>query len=174
MSFPFVSFENIHFPILGISEVTSTTTPPPPLRNMITTVSRNMTTSMPYTCTPGWSEFMSIDTPSVLHTWEGQGLGDIEPLSELRKYYNFCANPSGIQCRVRDTRVSYIMSPDFDTECSLEKGFVCLNSVQGPIGCLDYEVSVHCDCGSKCVYSYKYCMFIIHLYTPRNCILLKT
>ncbi|KAH3721635.1 hypothetical protein DPMN_064574 [Dreissena polymorpha] len=96
---------------------------------MTTTVSRNMTTSMPYTCTPGWSEFMSIDTPTVLYTWEGQGLGDIEPLSELRKYYSFCANPSGIQSRVRDTRVSYIMSPDFDTKYSLEKGFVFLNSV---------------------------------------------
>ncbi|XP_052248669.1 mucin-5AC-like isoform X9 [Dreissena polymorpha] len=133
----------------GISEVSSTTTPPPPLLNMTTTVSRNMTTSMPYTCTPGWSEFMSIDTPSVLHTWEGQGLGDIEPLSELRKYYSFCANPSGIQCRVRDTRVSYTMSPDFETECSLEKGFVCLNSVQAPMACLDYEVSVNCDCGTS-------------------------
>ncbi|WAR09825.1 MFGM-like protein [Mya arenaria] len=114
----------------------------------VTTVSSNITTPMPFICVPGWTPFISVDTPGALNTWEKSGPGDTEPITELRNLYGFCAYPTGIQCRTKVDKLPYTMSLDFDTVCNLEKGFECLNSAQGGMECGDYEVSFQCDCGT--------------------------
>ncbi|WAR14241.1 HMCT-like protein [Mya arenaria] len=114
----------------------------------ISTVSTNMTKPMPYICVPGWTPFMSVDTPGAFNTWEKSGPGDTEPITELRNLYGFCAKPTGIQCRTKVDKLPYTMSMNFDTVCNLEKGFECLNSAQGGMECGDYEVSFQCDCGT--------------------------
>ncbi|WAQ93442.1 hypothetical protein MAR_005913 [Mya arenaria] len=103
-----------------------------------------MTTLMPYICVPGWTLFMSADTPGTLNTWKKSGPGDTEAIAELRNLYGFCAKPTGIQCRTKVDKLLYTLSLDFYTVCTLEKGFECLNSAQGGFQCEDYEVSFHC------------------------------
>lgn len=140
--------------------LTSTTTPRPATKPIqegygTTTVASNITTLLPYTCKQGWSEFMNIDTPTESHSYETEGPGDYEMMFELRKYYSFCAKPTGIKCQTVTDKLPYSMSLDLDVMCNLETGLQCLNSKQGGFNCADYEVSVNCDCGSKFVFFIK-------------------
>ncbi|KAL4222951.1 Mucin-5B [Mactra antiquata] len=107
-------------------------------------------TKMPYTCKQGWSQWMNIDLPSVQKSWETNGPGDVEPITELRKYYSFCAKPTGIKCQSATTFTPYTdpLNQDIDVECNLEKGLQCLNAKQGGYNCDDYEVAVYCECAS--------------------------
>ncbi|WAQ93429.1 MFGM-like protein [Mya arenaria] len=136
--------------LVPLTPLTTTTLMPTPSGHVtgVTTVSSNKTTPMPFICVPGWTPFISVDTPGALNTWEKSGPGDTEPITELRNLYGFCAYPTGIQCRTKFDKLPYTMSLDFDTVCNLEKGFECLNSAQDGMECGDYEVSFQCDCGT--------------------------
>lgn len=114
-----------------------------------TMVPSSQTTVSPYTCKQGWSDFMNIDSPTITKASETNGPGDVESIPELRKYYSFCANPTGIKCQSATTGASYIMSMDVDVTCDLTNGLECLNSKQGGFDCDDYEVSVFCECARK-------------------------
>lgn len=92
---------------------------------------------------------MNIDKPTQTHAFETAGSGDNELIGELRKYYSFCANPTGIKCRTADDKTPYTMAADLDLLCTLETGLQCLNDRQGGYTCSDYEVSFNCDCGRK-------------------------
>lgn len=106
-----------------------------------------MTTPMPYTCKDGWSDPMNIDKPTQNKEFETEGPGDYELIKELRKYYSFCAKPTGIKCQTAKDHLPYTMSMDMEVICDLDTGMKCLNDKQGGFDCADYEVSVHCDCG---------------------------
>ena len=114
-----------------------------------TTIPNTVSTKMPYICKQGWSDFMNIDKPNILNAWESNGPGDVEPISELRNYYSFCANPTGIQCRTALMKQPYTMTLDKDVSCDLVTGLECLGAKQGTYPCEDYEVSVFCECGCK-------------------------
>ncbi|KAK3611485.1 hypothetical protein CHS0354_039098 [Potamilus streckersoni] len=102
-------------------------------------------TPLPYICTPGWSEWMNIDTPNSVTSLEVV-IGDFEGYSELRHYYSFCANPTGIQCRRSSDKMIHHLTGE-KVNCDLEKGLQCVNADQSSGKCSDYEVSVNCYCG---------------------------
>ncbi|KAK3611483.1 hypothetical protein CHS0354_039095 [Potamilus streckersoni] len=109
---------------------------PPPARQ---------STPLPYICIPGWSEWMNIDTPNSVTSQEVV-IGDFEGFSELRHYYSFCANPTGIQCRRSSDKMIHHLTGE-KVNCDLEKGLQCVNADQSSGKCSDYEVSVNCYCG---------------------------
>jgi len=138
-------------PVVIMNGTTSSSPPTKPTQSgdeQTTTVPRTQTTTMPYTCKQGWSDFMNVDKPTQSHTYETSGSGDYELIPELRKYYSFCARPTGIMCQTAKDGLQYTMGPDLEVECNLDTGLRCLNDKQGGFDCADYEVSVNCDCGS--------------------------
>ncbi|XP_071945713.1 uncharacterized protein [Antedon mediterranea] len=114
------------------------------------------TTSVPTTIVPTTKEHTTqcIETPIECWTdWMNDengnkvpdsALGEFELLDELQKDYQFCDNPSAIECRVAsEPNWSYYRTGQ-EVECNLETGLTCYHSSNE--SCYDYEIRVRCEC----------------------------
>ncbi|XP_070557344.1 mucin-2-like [Ptychodera flava] len=104
----------------------------------ITTI-RVTQTLPPQLCTPGYTDWMNIDTPMKTSG------NDIESIEELRKFFSFCSYPLKIECIDIYTHES---SHDLEENviCTLTDGLICYDSDQDDGKCRDYAVRF--DCGN--------------------------
>ncbi|XP_033120968.1 mucin-2-like [Anneissia japonica] len=88
-----------------------------------------------------WSEWMNDENGSKV---PDAALGEFELLDELRNDYQFCENPSAIECRVASEPYWPYYLTGQEVECNLETGLECYHSSDG--FCYDYEIRVRCEC----------------------------
>uniref|UniRef100_T1JAC2 Hemocytin n=1 Tax=Strigamia maritima TaxID=126957 RepID=T1JAC2_STRMM len=115
--------------------------------------SRPFITKAPTCVKTGWTEWINTDTPNIENEYEQDEntIGDNEIISSLRYYYSFCETPTAIRCQTVDKKI-----PSHETgqivSCDLKEGFKCDDSEQTDGKCLDYEVSLNCDCRTSTPY----------------------
>nr|XP_045582100.1 uncharacterized protein LOC123745535 [Procambarus clarkii] len=108
------------------------------------TVSSSDTTTKP-TCVNGWTSWMNTHTPSP-QDWD-----DMDDLRSLAEKYTFCASHEILytQCQVVGLGLSPEASGQVAITCNLNAGLQCIDSLQAPQHCFDYEVRFYCDCSQS-------------------------
>ncbi|XP_078600776.1 uncharacterized protein LOC144875877 isoform X3 [Branchiostoma floridae x Branchiostoma japonicum] len=128
----------------------TTAKPPPPTTTTFTTSSSTTTKpfSLPMECpvagADAWTPWMNVDSPT-----DGDG-GDYETLEALHQKYVFCEDNmiTQVKCQVAGFGAS-AESQGQKVTCDVSTGLICINDLQLPHTCLDYEIRVFCACGEQ-------------------------
>ncbi|KAI8511658.1 complement activation, classical pathway [Branchiostoma belcheri] len=106
-------------------------------------------TTGPFTygvCVDGWTPYYSIHQPNRRDFKDG----DFEPLGQIVTTYNLCGGDPDlvwdISCREVSTQAPWDSTGAAGLECDTPTGFYCSNSLNYPVMCEDYEISVNCNC----------------------------
>ncbi|XP_078678345.1 uncharacterized protein LOC144914402, partial [Branchiostoma floridae x Branchiostoma belcheri] len=97
-------------------------------------------------CVDGWTPYYSIHQPNRRDFKDG----DFEPLGQIVTTYNLCGGDPDlvwdISCREVSTQAPWDSTGAAGLECDTPTGFYCSNSLNYPVMCEDYEISVNCNC----------------------------
>ncbi|KAF2349151.1 WxxW domain, partial [Trinorchestia longiramus] len=109
------------------------TTGPPPLY---------VTVPKQPVCVDGWTPWMNSHTPTP-GDWD-----DLENYSSLRLKYEFCEENMivGTECQVAVLGTPAQLAGQESVVCSHNLGLQCIDELQAPQHCFDYEIRFKCDC----------------------------
>ncbi|KAI8516201.1 hypothetical protein Bbelb_070140, partial [Branchiostoma belcheri] len=103
-------------------------------------------------CVDGWTPWISTNEPAPADDFMG---GETESLALIASNPDYAALLCGgdmnmiadIQCREVASQADWQSTGALDLQCDTTNGFYCSNSLNYPVGCEDFEISVLCQCG---------------------------